>query len=55
VQFTGNASNEELVKGVTESLKELAEELGILPQLRDESNDWFETHARELERLGISF
>ncbi len=55
VQFTGNASNEELAKGVTESLKELAEELGILPQFRDESNNWSETHARELERLGISF
>jgi hypothetical protein len=55
VQFTGNASNEELAKGVTESLKELAEELGILAQFRDESNDWSETHEKELNRLGISF
>jgi hypothetical protein len=55
VQFNGNASNEELAKGVTESLKELAEELGILPQFRDESNNWSEAHARELERLGIRF
>ena len=55
ISFTGNASNEELAKGVIESLKELAEELGILPQFRDESNEWSQMHARELARLNIGF
>lgn len=54
VKFSGNASSEELARGVTESLKELAEELGVLPQLKDVSNDWSAKHARELGRLGIS-
>jgi len=53
-QFSGHSGSEELARGVMESLKELAEELGVLSQLRDESNDWSATHARELERLGIS-
>jgi hypothetical protein len=54
ITFVGNASDEELARGVTESVKELAEEFGVLPELRNECVFWVRKHQRELGRIGFS-
>ena len=37
------------------SVVELAEELDILPQLKDELAPWFKKYERDLSNFGISF
>lgn len=55
IAFVGEAGDEELARGVFESVKELAEELRVLPQLRIECVLWNQKHRREVGRLGIGF
>ena len=55
ITFTGNASDEELVNGVIESVEDLAGELGILPQFVEELAPWSQKHAKEVARFGISY
>lgn len=55
ISFAGEASDEELARGVFESVKELAEELGVIPQLRIECVLWNRKHKRALERFRIAF
>ncbi|UCF86145.1 MAG: hypothetical protein JSV50_11090 [Desulfobacteraceae bacterium] len=55
IRFTGNASDEELVNGVIESVEDLAGELGILPQFVEELAPWSQKHAKEVARFGISY
>jgi len=55
ITFVGDASDEELARGVTESIKELAEELGVLGEVRNECVFWARKHQRELARIRFSF
>lgn len=55
ISYAGDASDEDLISGVIEAVKELADELGILPQLRSELAPWSQKYANELARFGISF
>lgn len=55
ITFTGEATDEELLLGVAESVKEIAEESGFLPNLNDSLSSWFQKYARELSRTGIKF
>ncbi|NOQ96370.1 MAG: hypothetical protein GQ555_07110, partial [Desulfobacterales bacterium] len=55
ITFAGDASDEELARGVTESVKELAEEFGVLAEVRNECVFWTQKHQRELGRIGFSF
>lgn len=55
ISFVGNASAEDLTKGITDSVKELAVELGVLPQLINKLDPWFQKHSEELTGYGISF
>lgn len=55
ITFVGDASDEELARGVTESVKELAEEFGVLAEVRNECVFWTQKHQRELGRIGFSF
>jgi hypothetical protein len=54
ITFVGDASDEELARGVTESVKELAEEFRVLPQLRNECVFWARKYQRELGGIGFS-
>ena len=55
ITFAGDASDEELVNGIIESVEDLAGELGILPQLAEELGPWSKKHAKEVARFGISY
>lgn len=53
VQFTGNASDKQLSNGIAESVKELADDLGMLPQLLDDLVPWKKKYSQEIDDLGI--
>jgi len=55
ITFKGNAGDEELVKGLTECVKEIAESLGILAQLKDELGPWSDKYEKDLEKFHVSF
>ncbi len=55
IRFSGKASGEELLRGVTGSVKELAEELGAWSRLSQEIGPWAEKYGSLLSRYGISF
>lgn len=51
--FNGDAKDEQLAKGITESIKELAKELGILDQLIEELAPWTEQYSDRIRKFGI--
>ena len=53
IDFSGAASDGELIDGVVNSIRELAQELGILPQLKSASMEWSDKYARQLENFSI--
>lgn len=55
ITFTGEATDEELLQGVAESVKEIAEEAGFLLNLKDSLSSWSQKYAGELAKTGISF
>ena len=55
ITFKGDAGDEELLKGLTECVKEIAEDLGILPQLKEELSPWFGKFEEEIQQFGVSF
>ncbi len=55
ITFTGDAGDEELVKGLTECVKEIADGLGLLPRLNDELKVWSEKYGKGIEKFHISF
>lgn len=55
IRFQGEASPEEVFQGVTESVKELAQELGAWSRLSEEIGPWSEKYAGVLSRYGPSF
>jgi hypothetical protein len=55
ITFTGDADDEELVKGLTESVKEIADGLGILSRLNDELKAWSGKYGKDLEKFHVSF
>ena len=50
ITFTGDAGSDELVRGLTECVKEMAEELGILAQMNIELGPWSKKYEKELGR-----
>ncbi len=55
ITFTGEATDEELLRGVVESVKEIAEGSGFLSNLNDSLSSWSNKYARELAKTGITF
>lgn len=53
IRFTGDAGETELVEGLLASVKGLAEENGIQPQLKATMDSWFKKHGRTLVLLGV--
>ena len=55
IVFTGSVSDKELAQGVVESIRELAEELGVLQILADKLSDWSQKNAQMLSEIGLGF
>ena len=55
IAFRGDAIDEELVRGVIESVKELAEELDVVFTLNNRLASWTQRYQKELMKFGISF
>jgi len=53
--FTGQASNEEIAKGVMKCVKELTNELGVLPELTKKLEPWYRKFSVEIEAYGLIF
>jgi hypothetical protein len=53
ISFVGDANDNELANGVIDSVKEMAQELGVLPILLAELGPWVEKYAPELDQFGI--
>ena len=53
IDFSGAASDRELIDGVVNSIRELAQELGILQQLKGASVEWSDKYASRLENFSI--
>ena len=53
LDFSGAASDRELIDGVVNSIRELAQELGILQQLKGASMEWSDKYAGQLENFSI--
>jgi hypothetical protein len=54
IRFEGDAPPEEVLRGVTESVKELAQEVGAWPRFSEEIGPWTEKYAGMLSRHGLS-
>ncbi len=53
ISFIGEASDEELARGVIESVKELAKELGMTSKLLGSLGPWYQQNKKALSRFGI--
>lgn len=53
IDFSGAASDRELIDGVVNSIRELAQELGMLQQLKGASAEWSDKYAGQLENFSI--
>jgi hypothetical protein len=53
IDFSGAASDKELTDGVINSIRELAQELGMLPQLLDTCTEWSDKYAKQLEKFSV--
>lgn len=55
LSFVGNTSNKNLAHGIIDSVKEMAQEIGVLPRLVGELGGWSEKYAEELSAFEIEF
>jgi len=53
INFSGAASDKELIDGIVNSIRELAQELGIFSQLQDACADWSDKYARQLDNFSV--
>lgn len=53
MQFSGNATDRELIDGITESLGQLIQELGLGPQFVKNSAAWSQKYSKQLEKFNI--
>ncbi len=54
IDFSGAASDKELIDGVVTSIRELAQELGMLPELLDACTEWSDKYAQQLENFSVT-
>jgi hypothetical protein len=53
--FVGDSHDRDLANGVIDSVKEMALELGVLPELMAELDSWLEKYSLELTKFAIEF
>jgi hypothetical protein len=55
IKYSGQANEKELAEGVITSAKELAEEQGILAEVKKYMLSWSDKYGKKMEELGIAF
>jgi hypothetical protein len=55
ITFKGDANDKELIKALTECVKEIADGLGVLPMLKEELRTWFGKFEKELKEFHVKF
>ena len=55
IKYSGQADEKELADGVITSVKEIAEELGILTEVKKYMASWTDKYGKKIEELGIVF
>ena len=55
LKYSGQTGEKELADGVISSVKELAEELGILAEVKKYMVSWADKYEKKIEELGIDF
>jgi len=55
IKYFGQAGEKELANGVITSVKELAEELGILTEVKKNMTTWADKYEKKIEEFGIVF
>jgi hypothetical protein len=55
IEFTGDEDLQDVFKGVTESVKELAQELKVWPNFSEEIRPWVKKHSGLISSFGVSF
>ena len=53
IKFSGHATDQELVKGIMNSIKQLIQELGLVPQFRENSVAWSEKFSNQLANFNV--
>ena len=53
INFSGAATDQELVNGVTNSIRQLAQEFGLVPQFLANAAAWSEKYAGQLENFHV--
>jgi hypothetical protein len=53
IDFSGAASDKQLIDGVVNSIRELAQELGMLPELLNSCTEWSDKYAKQLESFSV--
>ena len=53
IAFSGTASDKEIIEGVINSVRELAQELDLLPGLLENSASWIAKHSKKLENFKL--
>ncbi len=53
IKFSGTATDQELINGITNSLRQLAQELGMVRQFLENSAAWSEKYAKQLENFNV--
>ena len=53
VKFSGRANDEQMIKAVLDSVRGLAEDLRLAPELQTKSAGWFQKYRAKLTSLGI--
>ena len=51
IEFSGAASDKELIDGIINSIRELAQELDMLPELLEICTEWSDKYAKQLENF----
>lgn len=55
ITYAGSSTDKEVFRGVVESVKELAGELGILPQVQDAAGAWRQKYVEMIREFDINF
>jgi hypothetical protein len=53
IKFSGTATDQELINGITNSLRQLAQELGLVRQFLENSAVWSEKYSKQLENFNL--
>ena len=53
IKFSGIASDQELIAGLTNSIKQLARELGLVPQFLFQTEEWSDKYSNQLENFKV--